>query len=103
MSPLNDISAEEIFAELRRRNTTQREVEFEMRWQRGHRSNERLIALMVLAVLGAVLVGVIGFMAITTPREPPSLLSGLAGTCLGAIAGILTGKPADQPPGDTSP
>ena len=48
----------------------------------------RLSALMILGALSLVLIGVISFLA-TNDMPIPDLLSGLAGSCVGAIAGIL--------------
>jgi hypothetical protein len=47
-------------------------------------------ALMILAGLTCVLLLIIGFLAVTS-KLIPDLISGLAGTGLGAIAGILAG------------
>lgn len=99
MREIEEVADEDVYAELRRRGVTQREVMGAMQWayivipRRPAAAIERQVALVTLAVLGGVLVALIGYLAIQG-KEPPSLLSGLAGTCIGAIAGLLAPKPA---------
>ncbi|MBB2936448.1 hypothetical protein FHX82_003512 [Amycolatopsis bartoniae] len=53
----------------------------------------RSLALVILGILtGILLVGVLALALLSQPI--PDLLSGLAGSGLGAIAGILTSSPA---------
>lgn len=103
MSDLREVADDDVFAELRRRGVTQREVMSAMQWayivipRRPAAALERQVALITLALLGAAMVALIGYLAVQG-KEPPGLLSGLAGTCIGAIAGLLAPKPADATP-----
>ncbi len=62
-----------------------------------HNAVLRRQALMVLAGLTLVVVIVIGWLAIDG-KDIPDLLSGLAGSGIGAIAGILSGGGSSPPP-----
>jgi len=103
MSNLQQVSDEDVYAELRRRGVTQREVMGAMQWayivipRRPAVVAERQFALITLAILGVATVALIGYLAVQG-TEPPGLLSGLAGTCIGAIAGILAPKGTDATP-----
>ena len=56
----------------------------------GSRSSMRFMALTILGLLSLGFLILISYLAVAQ-RDVPDLISGLAGSCIGAIAGILTG------------
>jgi len=106
---LRDISEDEIFGELRRRNINS----YQVRQQLGIRQtlmddpNNRL-KFIALVILGAIAAGLILVIAILSVEDKmvSSVISGLAGSAIGAIAGILVGSTTPGPtiaPGQQSP
>jgi hypothetical protein len=105
--PLRKLSTDELFGELRRRRP-QFSDEVAIRQLRIHReptkspADLRVSALWLLAALTGVLLVVIAVLAIQG-KDIPDLLSGLAGSGIGAIAGILSGGGDRDRPHGTSP
>jgi hypothetical protein len=60
----------------------------------GSRRDERRVALLFLGAITIGLIAVLAAMSVAN-KELPDALVGLSGTSLGAIAGILVGKPTD--------
>lgn len=94
--PLTDMRQAEtsdLFGELRRRGVPHGRVMEELGMRGAYRKNDPNIkrtALIVLFILTLTLIGIIGYLSITEIGIP-DLLSGLAGSGVGAIAGILAG------------
>jgi len=95
--PLRQASTDELFGELRRRKP---EIDdLVLRQQLGldkdHRdaaASLRTLALIVLTVISIVLIAFIVWLTMDG-TEIPDLISGLAGSAIGAIVGILSGGP----------
>lgn len=100
--PLRDLTDDDLFGEMRRRmpaipdDVIDRQLGLERRTGRDEGEALRRIALLFLAGITFVLVVFIGGLAVAA-RDIPDLLSGLAGSGIGAIAGILSN------PGGTGP
>jgi uncharacterized membrane protein YbhN (UPF0104 family) len=95
--PLRQVSTDELFGELRRRKP---EIDdLVLRQQLGldkdHRdaaASLRTLALIVLTVISLVLIAFIVWLTMDG-TDIPDLISGLAGSAIGAIVGILSGGP----------
>jgi hypothetical protein len=95
---LQQASDDDLFGEIRRRNLSPLVILLELNLplplpQRPRRPvNLRYSALLSLGLITVLLVGIVGYIAIQN-KPIPDLLSGLAGSGIGAIAGILSGGP----------
>lgn len=95
---LRQVDLDELFGELRRRNVADYEIRAALNLSSlsleairpMQQRDIRQIALLVLSVISIILVVIIGMLALTD-KTIPDLLSGLAGSGIGAIAGILSG------------
>jgi hypothetical protein len=87
---LRKVPVDEIFGELRRRRLSEGQVFSELDVRPEQRRDLRQSALLLLGVLTFLLIILIGYLAIDD-QEIPDLISGLAGSGIGAIAGILSG------------
>jgi hypothetical protein len=96
---LRDVTDEEILGEIRRRRLPERDIRraLDIREINHARRDLRFYALLLLGALTLLLIGLIGWLVIDGTDIPP-LLSGLAGSGLGGIAGILSGGTGGSPP-----
>lgn len=95
---LKEFQNNDLLAEIRRRDINPRVIEraLDLSISAGKRadfsaSRLRFYALIILGVLATGLIVVISVLAVYEIAIP-DLLSGLAGSCIGAVAGILAGS-----------
>jgi hypothetical protein len=91
---LREVPENEIFGEIRRRKLPQWKVEeaLDIKYPKlPQRRDIRLFALVLLSGLTLILIVFIGILAVEN-KPIPDLLSGLAGSGIGGIAGILSGR-----------
>jgi hypothetical protein len=106
---IREASLDDLFGELRRRKIAKHTMRDELditdnssESHRGSATQLRRTALFVLAILTFVVLMTIGWLAIYE-KEIPDLLSGLAGSGIGAIAGILAGGDGNEAGSTNSP
>ena len=93
--PLRQASTDELFGELRRRRPQiddlqlRRELGLDRRY-RDATASLRTLALIALTVISLVLIAFIVWLTMDG-TEIPDLISGLTGSAIGAIVGILSG------------
>ncbi len=93
--PLRQASTDELFGELRRRKPTIDDLE--LRQQLGSTGDTamqpppwRMLALIALTLISLILITFIVWLTMDG-TEIPDLISGLTGSAIGAIVGILSG------------
>jgi hypothetical protein len=93
--PLRQASTEDLFGELRRRRPAVDDLELrrELGLDSNHRdaaASLRMSALIALTVISLVLIAFIVWLTMDG-TDIPDLISGLTGSAIGAIVGILSG------------
>jgi len=93
--PLRQASTDELFGELRRRRPEIDDLVLRQqlgldRHDRDVVASLRMLALIALMVISLVLIAFIIWLTMDE-TEIPNLISGLAGSAIGAIVGILSG------------
>jgi hypothetical protein len=105
--PLRQASTDELFGELRRRRPEiddlqlRRELGLDRRYGDAAASL-RMLALISLTVISLVLIAFIVWLTMDG-TEIPDLISGLTGSAIGAIVGILSGGAGAAEAGQRSP
>ncbi len=93
--PLRQASTDELFGELRRRKPTIDDLELRQQLGLDRRHGDaaaslRMLALIALTLISLILITFIVWLTMDG-TEIPDLISGLTGSAIGAIVGILSG------------
>jgi hypothetical protein len=96
---LRSVDINEIYGELRRRNVGTYEVRQQLGMPQRLTDPSTQLKLIALGILGVAAAGLIAVIAVISVngKTVPDVISGLAGSAIGAIAGILAGSASSGP------